>query len=460
MKTQFVCQNCGATAPKWYGRCPSCSSYNTMVEEPLQKKKARGHTKNLTPQRLTEVPFSHDERLCTGVSEIDRVLGGGFVKGSLTLLGGDPGIGKSTLMLQISEIIGRAGSSVLYVSGEESAHQIRLRAKRLALDGQGIEVLAATELDAILAAAEKSQLQFLVIDSIQTIYHPQLHSAPGSVAQVRECGSEIMRFAKDKGVTTVIIGHVTKHGVIAGPKTLEHIVDTVLYFEGDSSQQHRIIRAMKNRFGSTNEIGVFEMSEAGLREVANPSSLFISDTSNSGAAIVSVIEGSRPLLVEVQALTSPTFFNYPQRVTTGIDNKRLSMLLAVLERRLGLSVYGVDCFVNVVGGIKVIEPSTDLGIICAIASSLRNAPIKKSTVLIGEVGLGGEVRPVYGMSDRLKEAENCGFTTALIPQKNADNKRQKIKIIGVGNVQEAIRNALDNGSTGQVASPGDCQEES
>lgn len=460
MKTQFVCQSCGAVTLKWYGRCPSCSAFNTMVEEPLVQDKARQHRTELQPQKLSDVSSSCDERLRTGISEIDRVLGGGFVIGSLTLLGGDPGIGKSTLMLQISGIIGLAGKPVLYVSGEESAHQIRLRAGRLGMTGEGVEVLAATEIDAILAAARQSHPDVLVIDSIQTMYNPQLNSAPGSVAQVRECGSDIMRFAKDQGVTTVVIGHVTKHGVIAGPKTLEHIVDTVLYFEGDSNQQHRIIRAIKNRYGSTNEIGVFEMSESGLNEVANPSSLFISDTAQSGAAVVSIIEGSRPFLVEVQALTSPTFFNYPQRVTTGIDNKRLSMLLAVLERRAGLNVYAVDCFVNVVGGIKIIEPSTDLGIILAIASSLKDVSIPKGTVMIGEVGLGGEVRPVYGIADRLKEAENLGFTTALVSHKNADVKRDKIRIIGIHSVQEAVVQALGNGSTTEVAPPDSRQEDS
>ncbi|NOR18350.1 DNA repair protein RadA, partial [candidate division WOR-3 bacterium] len=278
--------------------------------------------------------------------------------------------------------------------------------------------------------------------SIQTIYKSQLTSAPGSVAQVRECGADLMRFAKENGITIVIIGHVTKYGVIAGPKTLEHIVDTVLYFEGDKNQQYRIIRAIKNRFGSTNEIGVFEMTASGLKEVINPSNLFISDSKNSGSAIISIIEGSRPLLVEVQALTSPTFFNYPQRVATGIDYKRLSMLLAVLERRVGISVYGFDCFVNVVGGIKVFETSSDLGIILAIASSIKNKPIEKGTITIGEVGLGGEVRPVYGIVSRLKEAENMGFKTAIIPRKHSLLKNIKMDIIGVDDAREAAKITL------------------
>jgi DNA repair protein RadA/Sms len=351
------------------------------------------------------------------VGKLDRVLGGGFVKGSLILLGGDPGIGKSTLMLQISGLVADLGRKVFYVNGEESAYQVRMRAERLGIDGTGIDILSSTELESVLECAEENKPDFMIIDSIQTIYKSQLTSAPGSVAQVRECGADLMRFAKENGITIVIIGHVTKYGVIAGPKTLEHIVDTVLYFEGDKNQQYRIIRAIKNRFGSTNEIGVFEMTASGLKEVINPSNLFISDSKNSGSAIISIIEGSRPLLVEVQALTSPTFFNYPQRVATGIDYKRLSMLLAVLERRVGISVYGFDCFVNVVGGIKVFETSSDLGIILAIA-------------------------PVYGIVSRLKEAENMGFKTAIIPRKHSSLKNIKMDIIGVDDAGEAAKITL------------------
>ncbi len=439
MKTRFVCQNCGASSPKWFGRCPACGEYNTMVEESVEIRKSAKKYKSSKPLSLSAIPFVKEGRGATGNSELDRVLGGGFVKGSLILLGGDPGIGKSTLMLQISDIIARSGQKILYVNGEESAYQVRVRAERLGVDGKGIEILSATELESILECATELRPDFMVIDSIQTVFKSSLSSAPGSVAQVRECGGDLMRFAKEKGVTTVIIGHVTKYGVIAGPKTLEHIVDTVLYFEGDKNQQYRIIRAIKNRFGSTNEIGVFEMTEYGLKEVANPSSLFISDSTNSGSAIVSIMEGSRPLLVEVQALTSPTFFNYPQRVTTGIDYKRLSMLLAVLERRAGLNVYGFDCFVNVVGGIKVFETSSDLGITLAIASSIKNVPIEKGTVMIGEVGLGGEVRPVYGLGIRLKEAENLGFKTALIPRRHSQLDNMKIEIIDINDVKEAVK---------------------
>ena len=442
MSTKFVCQNCGASSPKWLGRCPACGEYNTMVEEIIEKKISRKKSRLLIPQHLSEIPFSKEGRCTIGISELDRVLGGGFVKGSLILLGGDPGIGKSTLMLQISGLVADLGRKVFYVNGEESAYQVRMRAERLGIDGTGIDILSSTELESVLECAEENKPDFMIIDSIQTIYKSQLTSAPGSVAQVRECGADLMRFAKENGITIVIIGHVTKYGVIAGPKTLEHIVDTVLYFEGDKNQQYRIIRAIKNRFGSTNEIGVFEMTASGLKEVINPSNLFISDSKNSGSAIISIIEGSRPLLVEVQALTSPTFFNYPQRVATGIDYKRLSMLLAVLERRVGISVYGFDSFVNVVGGIKVFETSSDLGIILAIASSIKNKPIEKGTITIGEVGLGGEVRPVYGIVSRLKEAENMGFKTAIIPRKHSLLKNIKMDIIGVDDAREAAKITL------------------
>jgi DNA repair protein RadA/Sms len=445
MKTKFVCQNCGASTPKWFGRCPACGAYNTMVEEVAEKLISSKKRESVMPKPLAEIPYVKEDRKTIGISELDRVLGGGFVKGSVILLGGDPGIGKSTIMLQISDLIAQSGGRVLYVSGEESAFQVRIRAERLEIDGKGIDFLSATELESILICAADVKPDLMVIDSIQTIYKSQLSSAPGSVAQVRECGGDIMRFAKEHDMTTVIIGHVTKFGVIAGPKTLEHIVDTVLYFEGEKNQQYRILRAIKNRFGSTNEIGVFEMTGPGLREVTNPSSLFISDSTKSGSTIVSIIEGSRPIIVEVQALTSPTSFNYPQRVTTGIDNKRLSMLLAVLERHVGISVYGFDCFVNVVGGIKVFEPASDLGIILAIASSIKNIPIPKGIITIGEVGLGGEVRPVYGVESRLKEAEKLGFKKSVIPKKNLNEHDLNIDIIAISDVNEAVKITMGAG---------------
>ncbi|UCD18996.1 MAG: DNA repair protein RadA [candidate division WOR-3 bacterium] len=443
MKTRFVCQTCGAFAPKWIGRCPECGTYNSMVEERIEKKKERRKVNGAIPVSLNDIPFAARDRHSIGIAELDRVLGGGFVKGSLILLGGDPGIGKSTLMLQISSLIARNNGRILYASGEESPYQIRIRAERLGSVNSGIDVLSETDLDSILAAAGDLKPTLMVIDSIQTVYKSSLTSAPGSVAQVRECGGDLMRFAKERDITTVLIGHVTKFGVIAGPKTLEHIVDTVLYFEGEKTQQYRILRAIKNRFGSTNEIGVFEMTENGLEGVENPSSLFISDSTASGSAVTSVMEGTRPLLVEVQALTCPASFNYPQRVATGIDYKRLAMLLAVLERRAGIGVHGMDCFVNVVGGIRVMEPSCDLGLILAIASSVKNKAIERGTVVLGEVGLGGEVRPVFGVESRLREAEKLGFTTAIIPQKSKRGPgKLSLEIVAVNEVREAVKIAL------------------
>lgn len=436
MKNRFVCQDCGAVSPKWLGRCPNCGAFNTMVEERIEK--IETGVKKVKPVVLSSVPYEDYRRRSVGIGEMDRVLGGGLVSGSLILLGGDPGIGKSTLMLQIADFISKNGGKILYVSGEESSSQIRLRAERLGMSADNIHILAETELNSILSIAEEVKPDLMVIDSIQTIYKSEISSAPGSVAQVRESGSDIMRFAKVHNITTVIIGHVTKFGVIAGPKTLEHIVDTVLYFEGDKEGQFRILRAIKNRFGATNELGIFEMTGSGLKEVENPSSIFISDIMAPGAVIVSVFEGSRPFLVEVQALTSPTFFNYPQRVTTGIDYKRLAMLLAVLERRVGINVYGLDCFVNVAGGIKVTEPSSDLGIILAIASSIKNKPVSKELLAIGEVGLCGEVRPVFGIDMRLKEAERLGFKSAIAPAKNKLPNNLQINVMQVSEVNEAV----------------------
>ncbi len=442
MKTRFVCQNCGASSPKWMGRCPNCGVFNTMVEEKMKEQVSKNQYEPARVISLTEVPIEQKDRIHTGLQEFDRVLGGGFVKGSLILLGGDPGIGKSTLMLQVSSPLAKNNAEIFYVSGEESPYQVKLRARRLGVNSNNIKFLAETNLDAILDCAEDINPDLMVIDSIQTVYSPDLSSAPGSVGQVRECGARIMRFAKQREITTVIIGHVTKFGMIAGPKTLEHIVDTVLYFEGDKTQQYRILRAIKNRFGSTNEIGVFEMSESGLREVDNPSRLFISGAHTSGSAIITVIEGSRPLLVEVQALTSPSIFNYPQRVTSGVDYKRLAMLIAVLERRLGIGVARFDCFVNAVGGIRVFEPGCDLGIILAIASSIKNIPIDEHTVIIGEVGLGGEVRPVFNIESRIKAAGNLGFRLAIIPEKNPIRGKQKMEVVPVNTVKDAVRIAL------------------
>ncbi len=439
MKTQYVCQNCGAFSQKWLGRCPACGMFDVMVEEAIENQPAAVSSR---PAVLSALRSSRPTRRPLGVPELDLVLGGGLVNGSLILLGGDPGIGKSTLMLQMADLVTRDQGSVLYVSGEESAEQVKLRAERLGIAGQGIEMLAETEISIILATARSTAPTLLIVDSIQTMYKSSMASAPGSVAQVRECGADLMKFAKETGTATVIIGHVTKYGAIAGPKTLEHIVDTVLYFEGDRDQQYRILRAIKNRFGSTNEIGVFEMTARGLQGVPNPSHLFISDTVTSGSVIIAVLEGSRPLLVEVQALTSPTFFNYPQRVTTGFDQKRLALLLAVLERRAGVNAYGLDCFINAVGGIKVTEPSSDLGICLAVASSVQNKPIPRGTLAVGELGLGGEIRPVYGIDLRLREAEKMGLQMAIVPQASVPAANVKIATCGVRDLREAIAAAF------------------
>jgi DNA repair protein RadA/Sms len=428
---------------KWMGRCPSCGTFDSMVEEQTEKNAPTGRKHALKPSLLSDIPVGQEERRSVGIHEVDRVLGGGFVKGSVVLLGGDPGIGKSTLTLQIAEKMSSGNGRALYISGEESSIQVRLRARRLKIAGNGIVFLPETEMESILEQAETMMPAFLIIDSIQTVYKSSMNSSPGSVGQVRECCSDVMKFAKDRGIPTVIIGHVTKFGAIAGPKTLEHIVDTVLYFEGEKDQQYRILRATKNRFGSTNEIGVFEMTADGLVEVENPTSIFVTDSQASGSVIVSIMEGTRPLLLEVQALTNPTYFNYPQRVATGIDYKRLTMLLAVLERRVGINVYGLDCFLNVVGGIKVFETAIDLGIIVAVASAVRNKPVAKGTVIIGEVGLGGEVRSVWGIENRLREADKLGLQTAIIPAKSPSPPGIKLNVIRVAEARQAVEQLMN-----------------
>jgi len=416
-----------------------------MVEEQLDEKSASSRRKSaFKPALLSDIPIGLEERRSVGLHEVDRVLGGGFVKGSVVLLGGDPGIGKSTLTLQIAEKMASGNGKALYISGEESSIQVRLRAQRLKIAGDGIVFLPETEMESILEQAETMMPAFLIIDSIQTVYKSSMNSSPGSVGQVRECCSDIMKFAKDRGIPTIIIGHVTKFGAIAGPKTLEHIVDTVLYFEGEKDQQYRILRASKNRFGSTNEIGVFEMTADGLVEVENPTSIFVTDSQASGSVIVSIMEGTRPLLLEVQALTNPTYFNYPQRVATGIDYKRLTMLLAVLERRVGINVFGLDCFLNVVGGIKVFETAIDLGIIVAVASAVRNKPVAKGTVIIGEVGLGGEVRSVWGIENRLREADKLGLQTAIIPAKSPSPQGIKLNVIRVAEARQAVEQLMNS----------------
>lgn len=417
-RARYLCQQCGHESPKWMGRCPSCGEWNTFVEEP-EVSVARGGRRAAAaePVSLTDVAASAERRIATGSQELDRVLGSGVVAGSAVLVGGDPGIGKSTLLLQLADRIARAGSRVLYVSGEESVRQIKLRAERLGASARLLFLLAENDLDVIRETAARMKPAVLVVDSIQTVSRGDIASAPGSVAQVRECASALVRLAKDLSIATFIVGHVTKEGTLAGPRVMEHLVDTVLSFAGDRHHAYRILRATKNRFGSTNEIGVFEMAGEGLVDVPNPSAAFLEErpTTAPGSAVVCAIEGTRPLLVEIQALTSQTHFGMPRRTAAGVDYNRLLVLLAVLERRAGLHLASQDVYVSVAGGIEVDEPAADLGIAVAVASSLRNRPVDPHTVVIGEVGLGGEIRTVPQMSKRLVEAARLGFQRALAP---------------------------------------------
>jgi DNA repair protein RadA/Sms len=432
-KTNFVCQSCGFESPKWLGKCPSCGGWNTFVEERARadlRTSARAKGKGARDKggasvkavTLAEIDLDRQPRMMTGISEFDSCLGGGILPGSLILLGGDPGIGKSTLALQVMERIADSGKTVLYVSGEESLEQIKLRAQRLGAGSENLLLASLTDLDDILELTNKASPALLVVDSIQTMYWPQLESAPGSVGQVRECGAMLMRHSKEQAVATLLVGHVTKEGVIAGPRTLEHMVDTVLYMEGERHHSFRILRSVKNRFGSTNEIGVFEMRESGLAEVANPSEVFLSERNREvpGSAVVCALEGTRPVLVEIQALVSPTAFGTPQRNTTGLNHRRLSLLLAVLERRAGLSLGMQDVFVNIAGGLKIEEPAIDLGVAVAIASAFRNRPADPRAVFIGEVGLGGEIRSVSQTDRRVAEARKLGFTRVVCPAKGIE----------------------------------------
>jgi DNA repair protein RadA/Sms len=440
-RSAYVCQNCGFASPKWLGKCPSCGSWESLVEETVvEKKVGRARAPASPPQMLKDVDTSEQPRTGSGLEELDRVLGGGLVKGSLLLIGGEPGIGKSTLTLQICDTMAARGEKVLYVSGEESPQQIKLRARRLNAASGTSWLLAETELESISAEVEKLDPGLLVVDSIQTIYKSALNGAPGSVGQVRECAAELLRLAKGNGVTTLLVGHVTKYGSIAGPKTLEHMVDTVLYFEGDRFQQYRILRAVKNRFGSTNEIGVFEMTDTGLRQVSNPSEFFLSERTGAspGSVVVPILEGSRPLLVEIQALATATYYPMPQRVATGFDFKRLAMLLCVLDRRAGISTGSQDVFINIAGGLKVEEPAADLGIVAAVASSIRNKPVAPDVVLTGEVGLGGEIRSVAQIAGRVKEAQRLGFKRAIVPRRNAGVAVPGIDVIGADTLRAAL----------------------
>lgn len=443
-KTIFVCSSCGTESPKWMGKCPGCNEWNTFYEEKLVKQTGSKYEKRkeANPMVLNEVEGKNISRNSTGVSELDRVLGGGLVNGSLVLLGGEPGIGKSTLILQICDKIKGEGK-VLYVSGEESAEQIKLRADRLGIKNEDILFLGETDISIVEEVTLKIRPKLVIIDSIQTMYSDEISSAPGSVSQVREITSKVMRVCKENAITTIIIGHVTKDGNIAGPRVLEHMVDTVLYLEGERYFSYRILRGVKNRFGSTNEIGMFEMQNEGMVEILNPSSILISEREEmpSGSIIVATMEGTRPLMVEIQSLTSPTVFGMPRRTANGMDYNRLNLLIAVLEKKVGLALGNQDVYVNVVGGIRLNEPAIDLGVIMGVASSYKNTPIGKGTVAIGEVGLTGEIRSVNLIEKRIKEAEKLGFKTCIIPESNRKLLKEsyKLDIIGVKDIGEAMR---------------------
>lgn len=439
-KLKYICSNCGYESLRWIGKCPECERWNSFVEELIEtgRKKHPVSKINVTINKINEIIAAEDERIKTGIEELDRVLGGGFVPGSVVLLGGDPGIGKSTLAMQACANL---NSPTLFVSGEESSKQIKLRAERLKIKSEDMYVMAETDLHTILHTIEKISPSIIVIDSIQTVALSELNNSPGTMTQIRECTLALMEEAKKKHFCVIVIGHVTKEGLIAGPKILEHIVDTVIQFEGDHHYAFRILRAQKNRFGSTNEIGVFEMHENGLEEVRNPSKLFLSEREkkSSGSVVTSSIEGTRPILLEVQALVTPSNYGNPQRVATGFDYRRLAILLAVIEKRAGLRLSANNVFLNMAGGIRITEPAVDLAVCCSIASSLLDKIIDAETVIIGEVGLGGEVRSVSLIDKRIQEAEKLGFKSILVPSFNVKlAKSSSIKIIPVENLASAI----------------------
>ncbi|MDE1424764.1 DNA repair protein RadA [Bacillus licheniformis] len=452
-KTKFICHSCGYESAKWMGKCPGCGAWNTMVEETIKKPAANRRTAFShsvqtvqKPSPLTSIETTEEPRIKTKLGEFNRVLGNGIVKGSLVLIGGDPGIGKSTLLLQVSAQLADSKENVLYISGEESVKQTKLRADRLGINSPTLHVLSETDMEYITSSIEEMNPSFVVVDSIQTVYQSDITSAPGSVSQVRECTAGLMRIAKTKGIPIFIVGHVTKEGSIAGPRLLEHMVDTVLYFEGERHHTFRILRAVKNRFGSTNEMGIFEMREEGLTEVLNPSEIFLEERSAgaAGSSVVASMEGTRPVLVEIQALISPTSFGNPRRMATGIDHNRVSLLMAVLEKRVGLLLQNQDAYLKVAGGVKLDEPAIDLAVAVSIASSFRDTPPHPTDCFIGEVGLTGEVRRVSRIEQRVQEAAKLGFKRMIIPSANVEGwtKPKGIEVVGVENVAEALRASL------------------
>ncbi|MGB9710187.1 MAG: DNA repair protein RadA [Thermodesulfovibrio sp.] len=442
IKRVFQCQSCGYISPKWIGRCPDCGAWNSFVEETIEAGTERKIlSETVQPVSISSIEITVSDRFLTGIAELDRVLGGGLVKGSLILIGGDPGIGKSTLLLQASNNLSLQYGKVLYVSAEESLTQIKLRAERLGITSEGILLLSETLVEKIIECAKETQPATLIVDSIQTVYTEEAVSAPGSVSQIRDSAAKFMNFAKSTGIPVFLIGHVTKEGAIAGPRVLEHLVDTVLYFEGDRGYAYRILRSVKNRFGPTNEIGVFEMTSQGLTEVENPSLIFLSEHGvSSGSAITATIEGTRAILTEIQALVSPSQFGMPRRNFIGVDYQRVNLLIAVIEKRGKVNLASADIFVNVVGGLKITEPASDLAIISAIVSSFRDMPLPDRTVIFGEVGLSGEIRAISQTELRLKEASRIGMKRAIIPKSNLERLKEDydLNIKGVTSINELI----------------------
>jgi DNA repair protein RadA/Sms len=448
IKTVFVCQACGLESSKWLGRCPECGEWNSLVEERQAVVGAASPGVRETgarPKPFDLVDASEAERLPSGIGEFDRVLGGGIVPGSMVLVGGEPGIGKSTLLLQVAHLMSRRGP-VLYVSGEESERQIKLRGERLGVSGGALYLMGETSLERVLEQVASLRPSALVVDSVQTLYSSKFTSAPGSISQVREVATQLLFLAKGRGVTTFLIGHITKDGSLAGPKSLEHIVDTVLYFEGEKRQHHRIVRAVKNRFGPASELGVFEMTGEGLRPVANPSALFLAErpSASPGSAVVATVEGSRPLLVEVQALVSDGSLGTPRRASLGIDPNRVNLLLAVLEKRCGVVLAGQDVYVSVAGGLEVAEPAADLGVVAAVVSSFRNRPVGEGTVLFGEVGLSGEIRSTPQAPLRIREAAQMGFSRCILPARSL-TQVEGIELLGVTTLEEALEHLEASG---------------
>lgn len=449
-KTIFVCSECGYETPRWMGKCPECESWNTLVEhenaplmgKAVEKKLKQAPGSNASALRIDQIPDEQMERRTTGIGELDRVLGGGVVDGSLVLVGGDPGIGKSTLLTQLCANMAGDGACVLYVSGEESARQIKMRAKRLGATDSGFYILSENDMNTVERRMEELSPTVMIVDSIQTMYRPEMASAPGSVSQVRECASMLMRLAKTSGCSIFLVGHVTKEGAIAGPRILEHMVDAVLYFEGDRQHQYRLLRAVKNRFGSVNELGMFEMAEKGMMEVENASEALLSERAHdaSGSVIMCALEGSRPLLTDVQALVATTVFGNPRRMGSGVDQGRLALLLAVLEKRVGLRMYDQDVYINIAGGMSLTEPAADLALCVAIASSFRNRSIGGQCAVMGEVGLAGEVRAIPQAERRLFECGRLGFNRIILPKYNLRNIKvpENIEVVGVDTVAQAI----------------------